>query len=100
MLYAIIANDIPGSLDKRLAARPAHLERVNALQAEGRLVLAGPFPAIDSPDPGPAGFSGSLLIADFPSLAEAETWARADIYVQEGVWGEISVKPFKKALPA
>lgn len=100
MLYAFIAEDLPGTLDRRLAARPAHLERLHALQADGRLVIAGPCPAIDSPDPGPAGFSGSLIIAEFPSLAEAQAWADVDPYVAAGVYGKVTVKPFKKALPA
>ena len=78
MLYALIGEDIPGSLELRLKARPAHLARIEALQAQGRLVLAGPFPAIDSPDPGPAGFSGSLIVAEFGSQAEAEAWLKAD----------------------
>lgn len=100
MLYVFIAEDIPGTLDQRLAARPAHLERLLALQGEGRLLLAGPCPAIDSPDPGPAGFSGSLIVAEFPSLAAAEAWAAADPYVAAGVYAKVTVKPFKKALPA
>lgn len=100
MWYAIMGEDAPASLDKRLAARPAHLERLNALQAEGRLLLAGPFPAIDSPDPGPAGFSGSLIVAEFDSLGAAQAWADADPYVAAGVYAKVSVKPFKKALPA
>lgn len=100
MLYAIIGEDRTGSLESRLAARPAHLERLQALQAEGRLILAGPCPAIDSPDPGPAGFSGSIIIAEFPSLADARAWADADPYVAAGVYAGVSVKPFKKALPA
>lgn len=100
MLYTIIGTDHPESLAARLAARPAHLERLQALQSEGRLVLAGPFPAIDSPDPGPAGFSGSLIIAEFASLEAAQTWASADPYVGAGVYASVTVKPFKKALPA
>ena len=100
MLYAFIAEDRAGTLDKRLAARPDHLARLQALQGEGRLILAGPCPAIDSPDPGPAGFSGSLIVAEFPSLAEAEAWAAADPYVAAGVYARVTVKPFKKALPA
>lgn len=100
MLYAIVGNDAPGSLQKRLAARPAHLERLKALQDAGRLVLAGPCPAIDSPDPGPAGFSGSLIVAEFDSLAEAEAWAAADPYVTEGAFAGTTVRPFKKVLPA
>ncbi|UCV29768.1 YciI family protein [Ferribacterium limneticum] len=100
MLYAIIAEDKAGTLDKRLAARPAHIERLLALQAEARLILAGPCPAIDSPDPGPAGFSGSIIIAEFASLAAAQTWADADPYIAAGVYEKVSIKPFKKALPA
>ncbi|PZP55962.1 MAG: hypothetical protein DI596_10870 [Azospira oryzae] len=100
MLYAIVAEDAPGSLTKRLAARPAHLERLKALQDAGRLVLAGPMPAIDSPDPGPAGFSGSLIVAEFPSLADAQAWADADPYVAAGVYARVTVRPFKKVLPA
>ncbi len=100
MLYAIVGEDVPGSLDKRLAARPAHLERLNALQAQGRLLLAGPFPAIDSIDPGPAGFSGSLIVAEFDSLEAARAWADADPYVAAGVYAGVSVRPFKKVLPA
>ncbi len=100
MLYAIIGRDVPGSLDQRLAARPAHLERLHALQAEGRLVLAGPLPAIDSPDPGPAGFTGSLVVAEFSSLPEARAWAEADPYMAAGVYAGVEVVPFKKVLPA
>jgi len=100
MLYAIIARDVADSLDQRLAARPAHLERLQALQAEGRLVLAGPLPAIDSPDPGPAGFSGSLIVAEFDSLEAAKAWADADPYRAAGVYAEVDVKPFKKVFPS
>jgi len=100
MLYVIIGEDRPGSLEQRLAARPAHLERLNALQADGRLFVAGPCPAIDSPDPGPAGFSGSIIIAEFASLAAAQAWADADPYIAAGVYEKVAVKPFKKALPA
>ena len=100
MLYAILGDDAPGSLGKRLAARPAHLERLKELQDAGRLLLAGPYPAIDSPDPGPAGFAGSLIVAEFDSLAEAEAWASADPYVTEGVFAGTTVRPFKKVLPA
>lgn len=100
MLYAIVGEDVPDSLEKRLAARPAHLERLKALQDEGRLILAGPFPAIDSADPGPAGFSGSLMVAEFPSLEDARAWADADPYVAAGVYAAVSVNPFKKVLPA
>ena len=100
MLYAIIGEDVPDSLEKRLAMRPAHLGRLQALQAEGRLLVAGPFPAIDSPDPGKKGFSGSLIVAEFESLDAAETWARADPYVTDGVFARVTVKPFRKSLPA
>ena len=100
MLYVIIGEDVPGTLDQRLAARPAHVERLQSLQAVGRLILAGPCPAIDSPDPGPAGFSGSVIVAEFESLAAAEAWAGADPYVAAGVYAKVSVKPFKKVLPA
>lgn len=100
MLYAIIGEDRVGTLDQRIAARPAHVERLQALQAEARLILAGPCPTIDSPDPGPAGFSGSIIIAEFASLAAAKTWADADPYVAAGVYEKVSVKPFKKVLPA
>ena len=100
MLYAIIGEDRAGSLEQRLATRPAHLERLQALQAEARLVLAGPCPAIDSPDPGPAGFSGSIIIAEFASLEAARAWADADPYVAAGVYEKVTVKPFKKVLPA
>ncbi len=99
MLYAIIAEDVPGSLEKRLAARPAHVERLKALLAEGRLVIAGPHPLIDAEDPGPAGFSGSLIVAEFASRELAIAWASADPYVAAGVYGKVTVKPFKKALP-
>lgn len=99
MWYVIIGEDAPGTLDKRLAARPAHLERFKALQKEGRLLVAGPCPAIDSADPGPAGFWGSIAIVDFPSLADAEAWAQADPYVSAGAWQKVTVKPFKKVLP-
>ncbi len=99
MLYAIISRDIQGSLERRLGARPAHLARLNTLRGEGRLVLAGPHPAIDSPDPGPAGFTGSLVVAEFPSQTAAQEWADADPYVAAGVYAEVIVKPFKKVLP-
>jgi uncharacterized protein YciI len=99
LFYAIVGEDIAGSLDARLAARPAHLDRLKALQAEGRLLLAGPFPAIDSIDPGPAGFSGSLIVAAFDSLDAAQAWAEADPYVAAGVYARVTVKPFKKVLP-
>ncbi|MES2354320.1 MAG: YciI family protein [Pseudomonadota bacterium] len=99
MLYTIIAEDLPGSLEKRLAARPAHLERLRALQADGRLVLAGPNPIIDSTDAGPAGFSGSLIVAEFASLNEAIAWTAEDPYATAGVYARVNVKPFKKVFP-
>lgn len=100
MWYAIVTEDTPNSLEKRLANRPAHLARLTALQEVGRLLLAGPFPAIDSIDPGPAGFTGSLIVAEFNTLAEAEAWANADPFVSAGVYASVSVKPFRKTLPA
>ena len=99
MLYVLIGEDVPGTLDKRLAARPEHVARLQALQADGRLILAGPCPAIDSPDPGPAGFSGSLIVAEFDSLASAEAWAQDDPYVRHGVFVRTTVRPFRKTLP-
>jgi uncharacterized protein len=99
LYYAIVGRDVPDSLPLRLAARPAHLERLQQLQHEGRLLLAGPFPAIDSSDPGPAGFSGSLIVAAFASLDAARAWAEADPYVAAGVYASVDVKPFKKVLP-
>lgn len=99
MLYAIISQDVADSLEKRLQARPAHIERLNGLQTEGRLVLAGPHPAIDSEDPGLNGFSGSLVVAEFPSLEDAQSWADADPYVAAGVYAQVTVKPFKKVFP-
>lgn len=99
MLYAIISQDVEDSLDKRLQARPAHLERLTTLQNDGRLLLAGPHPAIDSEDPGPAGFTGSLVVAEFPSLDEAQSWADADPYMAAGVYAQVTVKPFKKVFP-
>jgi uncharacterized protein YciI len=99
MLYAIISQDKPDSLADRLSARPAHLDRLNQLKDAGRLVLAGPHPAIDSPDPGDAGFSGSLVVAEFASLQEAQTWADADPYMAAGVYQQVTVTPFKKVLP-
>lgn len=99
MYYAILSEDAPGTLEQRLAARPAHLERLRALQADGRLLVAGPHPAIDAEDPGPAGFTGSLVIAEFPSLEEARSWADADPYIEAGVYARVTVKPFRKALP-
>lgn len=99
MWYAMIGEDAPGSLDTRMACRPAHLARLEALKDEGRLLIAGPCPAIDSPDPGPAGFFGSLVVAEFPSLQEAEKWLAEDPYVKQGVFARTSVRPFKKVLP-
>lgn len=99
MLYAIIASDVANSLEKRLAARPAHIERLQQLKAAGRVVLAGPHPAIDSNDPGDAGFSGSLIVAEFDSLAAAQAWADADPYIAAGVYDKVVVKPFKQVLP-
>ncbi|MBE9610344.1 YciI family protein [Chitinilyticum piscinae] len=98
-LYSIIGTDVADSLERRLGSRPAHLERLQALKTEGRLVLAGPFPAIDSTDPGPAGFSGSLIVAEFASLDDARNWAEADPYVAAGVYADVVVKPFKHVLP-
>ena len=100
MLYVIVGQDRPDSLAARLAARPAHLARLKALQDEGRMLVAGPCPAIDSPDPGPAGFSGSIIVAEFTSLEAARAWADADPYVAAGVYEKVTVKPFKKVLPA
>lgn len=100
MLYAIIASDKAGSLSTRLSARPAHLERLRALQDAGRLILAGPHPAIDCEDPGEAGFSGSLIVAEFADLAAAQAWAAADPYTQVGVFAQVEVKPFRKVFPA
>ena len=99
MLYAIISEDNENSLEKRLATRPAHLERLQALQDEGRLILAGPHPAIDSDDPGPNGFSGSLVVAEFRDLTTAEAWANEDPYLLKGVYKHVTVKPFKKVFP-
>jgi uncharacterized protein YciI len=99
MLYAIIAQDVKNSLQDRLTARPKHLERLTALQDQGRLILAGPHPAIDCEDPGEAGFRGSLVVAEFESIEEAKTWADADPYVAAGVYANVSVKPFKKVFP-
>lgn len=99
MLYAIIATDVENSLEDRLAARPAHLERLQQLQKEGRLVIAGPHPAIDSEDPGEEGFTGSLIVAEFESLEDAQDWANADPYKAAGVYTNVLVKPFKKVFP-
>ena len=99
MLYLIIAHDVPYSLQKRLSARPAHVARLQALLDQGRLVLAGPMPAIDNDDPGPAGYTGSAIIAEFESIDEARSWAEADPYVSSGVYAEVDVKPFRQTFP-
>ena len=99
MWYVIHASDRENSLEARMAARPAHIERVRQLIGQGRLLVAGPMPAIDSPDPGPAGFSGSTIIAEFDSLEEANQWAATDPYVKAGVYDRVDVRPFIKALP-
>lgn len=99
MLYAILGHDVDNSLEKRLAMRPAHLERLTSLRDRGRLVLAGPLPAIDSENPGPAGFTGSLIVAEFNSLDDARIWADADPYLESGVYSRVSVTPFKQVLP-
>lgn len=100
MLYAILGRDTPNSLDRRMSVRHAHLERLRVLLDQGRLVLAGPLPAIDSPDPGPAGFQGSLVVAEFASLDEARAWADADPYVAAGVYAAVEIYPFRQVLPA
>ncbi len=99
MWYAIISEDVEKSLSRRLGARDAHLKRLNDLVEDGRLLIAGPHPAIDASDPGDAGFSGSLVVVDFPSLSEAKAWADDDPYVAAGVYRSVIVKPFKKVLP-
>jgi uncharacterized protein len=99
MWYAIMCEDVTDSLQKRLSVRPAHVERLNALKREGRLLLAGPLPAVDAEDPGPAGFTGSLIVAEFRSLEEAKAWADTDPYVGAGVFKQVVVKPFRKTLP-
>ncbi len=99
MLYAILSEDVEDSLAKRQAARPAHIQRLQELQNQGRLILAGPHPAIDSETPGDAGFTGSLVIADFDSLADARQWAGADPYLESGAYASFTVKPFKKVFP-
>ena len=99
MLYAIISEDIDNSLEQRKGARPAHVERLQALVNQGRVIVAGPHPAIDTEDPGEAGFTGSLVVAEFGSLEEAQAWADADPYVAAGVYARVTVKPFKKVLP-
>ena len=99
MWYMIHAKDVPDSLERRLGARPAHLARLEALKDEGRLLVAGPLPAIDTEDPGPAGFTGSLVVASFESLEEAKAWAAADPYVEAGAYDHADVQPFKPVLP-
>ena len=99
MLYAIISEDVDNSLPLRLSARPAHVARLQALQVEGRLVLAGPHPAIDNDDPGDQGFTGSLIVAEFPSISDAQAWTDADPYIEAGVYAKVTVKPFKRVLP-
>ena len=99
MWYAIISEDVENSLPLRATAREAHLARMRELVSEGRVLIAGPHPAIDAEDPGEAGFTGSLVVIDFPSLEEAEAWAAADPYVKAGVYANVSVKPFKRVLP-
>ncbi|MAJ90958.1 MAG: hypothetical protein CMF40_02070 [Legionellales bacterium] len=99
MFYAIISQDVENSLDKRLSVRAEHIERLNTLQDEGRLLIAGPHPNIDSEDPGPAGFSGSLIVAEFKSLEDAQAWADADPYIAAGVYKQVTVKPFKRVFP-
>lgn len=99
MWYVVIGHDAPGSLEARLAARPAHVARLSALLDEARLLVAGPCPAIDAEDPGPAGYTGSVVIAQFPSLDDARAWAQADPYLAAGVYERVEVRPFRKALP-
>jgi uncharacterized protein len=99
MWYAIIGQDVPNSLDKRMAARPAHVARLQDLHRQGRILLAGPFPAVDAEDSGTAGFSGSLIVAEFTSLSAAQDWAKADPYVTSGIYEEVSVRPFRKTFP-
>jgi len=99
MLYAIISQDIKNSLEKRMGARPDHVARLNQLKDEGRLILAGPHPAIDNNEPGEAGFTGSLIVAEFENLKDARDWADADPYVAAGVYSSVVVKTFKKVLP-
>jgi uncharacterized protein len=99
VLYAIISEDVPNSLEKRLPARPAHIERLHTLQTQGKLVLAGPHPAIDNPNAGHTGFTGSLVVAKFDSLQEAQQWADADPYIAAGVYAHVVVKPFQQVFP-
>jgi uncharacterized protein len=99
MWYAIIGQDVPNSLDKRITARPAHVARLHELQSQGRLLLAGPFPAVEATDPGAAGYTGSLIVAEFDSLATAQEWANADPYMKAGVYAGVRVQPFRKTFP-
>lgn len=99
MWYAIIGQDVPNSLEKRIAARPSHVARLQELQSQGRLLLAGPFPAVDAMEPGAAGFSGSLIVAEFASLDSAQDWANADPYVAAGIYAGVRVQPFRKTFP-
>lgn len=99
MWYAIISEDVADSLERRKGARDAHLQRLQELAKDGRVLVAGPHPAVDADDPGPAGFTGSLVIVDFPSIADAQAWADNDPYVEAGVYAKVTVKPFKKVLP-
>ncbi|AUD78461.1 hypothetical protein CW740_04015 [Kangiella profundi] len=99
MLYVIFSQDVENSLPLRAQARPAHVERLQALKSEGRLILAGPCPAIDAEDPGEAGFTGSMIVAEFESLEDAQAWADADPYIEAGVYQSVIVKPYKKVLP-
>jgi uncharacterized protein YciI len=99
MLYAIISEDVENSLALRASARPDHLARLDTLRNDGRLILAGPYPAVDGNEPGPAGFTGSLVVAEFADLAEAQAWAAADPYVEAGVYANVTVKPFKLVMP-
>jgi len=100
MWYAIVGQDVPDSLSRRLSSRPAHVARLQLLQTQGRLLLAGPFPAVDAEDPGTAGYTGSLIVAEFASLSAAQDWANADPYLAGGVYERVSVQPFKKVFPA
>ena len=99
MWYVINGTDTEDSLERRLSVRAAHVARLQQLMDEGRLMLAGPYPAVDSSDPGPAGFTGSLIVAEFDSLTDAEVWAKADPYVEAGVYASVCVKPWRKVLP-
>jgi len=99
MLYMILGRDTPGALERRAGSRDAHLARIRALVDDGRLVLAGPLPAIDAEDPGPAGFAGSLIVAEFESLDDARAWGEADPYVAGGAWESVEVRPFRQVLP-